>query len=64
MTEAKPYDLDHDRDLCNRPFCRKCSGYHHGYCEGISTIIRMGGWCRDHRTHHRLGVNDESLASK
>lgn len=63
MNEAKPYDLKNDRDPCNRPFCERCSGYHHGICEGVQTIISMGGWCHWHGTHHRPGVKYESKAS-
>jgi hypothetical protein len=58
VANAKPYDLDNDKDACNRPFCRKCQGYHDGPCAGIGRIIYCGGRCDKHGTFHTAGERE------
>jgi hypothetical protein len=46
------FDLATQIDLCDRPFCIPCSGFHDGVCEGVDGIVAVGGYCDSHGDYH------------
>ena len=58
VANAKLYDLDNDRDPCNRPFCRTCGGYHDGACEGRRRMAQVGGLCGRLAAYHKAGQHE------